>query len=176
MSETITIAGEEVNITPRYFEGHVLTPNEASALNQTYFENVRNNLASTVKAAKETGSFDLAAFQTTVDEYSAAYQFGVRTGGGRSSDPVKQAAMEIAREKVRAAITKAGLKASDYSAKAVSDKAAEVLNRGDATADAIYAAARAQVEASKAIAIDSLDMGAPSEAPAPKAKKAKAEA
>jgi hypothetical protein len=48
--EQITIAGQSFNVPIRYEEGHELTSGEASALNQTYHENIRNNLA---KKAKE---------------------------------------------------------------------------------------------------------------------------
>lgn len=47
----IVIAGLEFLVQPRYAAGHVLLENEATALNQTYAENLRNNFASKVKAA-----------------------------------------------------------------------------------------------------------------------------
>jgi hypothetical protein len=97
--EDVTIAGEVFKIDTPYAEGHTCTAGEASALNQTRQENLRNNFAKKVKDAKEAGTFDLAAFQTQLDEYAAQYEFGVRQGGGGvrgPADPVKREALNIA--------------------------------------------------------------------------------
>lgn len=101
--EQITIAGETFTAPTPYAEGHTLDANEASALNQLLHENLRNNFAKKVKDAKEAGTFDLAAFQAQFDQYADGYKFGVRTGGGggRTTDPVKREAMEIAVETVK---------------------------------------------------------------------------
>src|SRR6266446_4903096 len=66
--EQITIAAQTFNVPLRYEEGHELSAGEASALNQTYHENIRNNLA---KKAKE-GTLT----QADVDAYASEYQFG----------------------------------------------------------------------------------------------------
>ena len=55
MPHTITIAGKPFTVEPKFEAGHVLTANEASTLNQTWFENLRNNFA---PKAKEGGSQD----------------------------------------------------------------------------------------------------------------------
>ncbi len=73
-----TIQGNQFAIPSRYTEGHVLTAGEASALNQLFVENVRNNMGQKIKAATEEGTFDLATFRDTVYDYASAYQFGVR--------------------------------------------------------------------------------------------------
>ena len=44
-TDEITIAGQVFSVPVRYAAGHVLTEGEASALNQTYHENLRNNFA-----------------------------------------------------------------------------------------------------------------------------------
>lgn len=102
-TEQITIAGHVFNVPVRYAEGHELTAGEASALNQTYHENLRNNFAKSVKEALEAGAFDQGSFQEKLDEYALSYQFGVRSGGGgRTTDPVMAEAMNIARGMIRA--------------------------------------------------------------------------
>lgn len=121
MSHTLTIAGTAYSVEPRYAEGHVLTANEASALNQTYFENLRNNFAS---KAKEGGD---GATQEAFNAYAASYQFGVRTGGGSSRDPIQVEAMNIARDTVKDLIRKTGKKLADYSAAAISETASKLL-------------------------------------------------
>lgn len=117
-TQTITIAGKPFLVIPRYAEGHVLTPNEASALNQTYFENLRNNFAN---KAKEGGT------QADFDAYAASYKFGERTGGGGSRDPIEVEAMNLARDAIKRSITAKGGKISDYTAAAISNAAAKLV-------------------------------------------------
>lgn len=172
----ITIAGQSFTAPQPYAEGHSLTANEAAALNQTYAENLRNNFASKVKEAVEAGSFDLELFQSRFEEYANEYEFGVRTGGGRSGDAVMVEAMKIARESVRAALVKKGFKLADVPASKVSELAKGALARGDEKAQEIIALARTRVEALKDIAgieLDSLDVA--EETTAPKKAKAAAE-
>lgn len=118
MSHTITIAGKPFSVEARYAEGHTLSANEASALNQVLFENLRNNFASKAKEGADQAAFDA---------YASSYQFGVRTGGGGSRDPIEQEAMSIARDTVRDAIKRAGKKLADYSAAAISAAATKLL-------------------------------------------------
>lgn len=130
--EQITIAGKIFNAPVRYEEGHELTEGEASALNQTYHENLRNNFAKKVKDAEETGKFDQAAFQAEFDTYAAAYSFGVRTGGGGSTrDPVMAEAMNIAKAQIRAALKKKGVKVSDVEPSAITEAAKKQIARDE---------------------------------------------
>lgn len=118
--EQITIAGHTFNVPVRYEEGMELTPGEASALNQTYHENIRNNLA---KKAKE-GTLS----QTEVDEYAAAYQFGIRAAGtGVSRDPVMSEAMRIAKKQIAELLKKNGKKIGDYEVEAINSAAKALL-------------------------------------------------
>lgn len=172
---SIMIAGENFNVPQPYTAGHVLTANEASSLNQTYAENVRNNMASKVKALKEAGTFAADVFQGTVDDYTADYEFGQRTGGGRSGDPVMTEAMAITRDLVRQAISKANQadatkpKLADVPASKISELAkAQLAKTDDARTVQIIATARARVEAAKELTLD-IDTG-PSEAPAAETK------
>lgn len=135
MTQTITIAGRSFTVEPKYSEGHTLTANEASALNQLRSENLRNNFA---QKAKDGAS------QEDFDKYASSYEFGVRTGGGRTSDPVEAAAMEIARETIRDALRKAGKKLTDYKAAQISAAAAKLLE-GD-RGPSIREAAKRRVE------------------------------
>lgn len=112
----ITIKGLTFRAPAPFSEGHVLRENEASVLNQTLAENLRNNFASKVEAAKkaaeEAGTeVDLAALQTEFDTYAVSYDFGVRqpgSGVARTSDPVLREAINIAAKKIREALKKKG--------------------------------------------------------------------
>lgn len=160
--DEITIAGETFSVPQPYAEGHVLTANEAGALNQVFAENVRNNLASKVKEAKEAGAFDALEFQATVDAYTSSYEFGVRSGGGgRVGDPVQAEALDIARDIVRDSLRKKGYKLADVKAAQITELAKGVLAKGNATSEAILEQARQRVEARRAIAdieLDSLEV------------------
>jgi hypothetical protein len=146
MSHTITIAGKSFSIEPRYAEGHTLTANEASALNQTYFENLRNNFATKAKEGADQASFN---------EYVAAYQFGVRSAGG-SRDPIEAEAMDLARESVRDAIKRSGKKISDYTAAAISAAAEKLLAKPDKGAE-LRELARQRVEQMRSAASNEVD-------------------
>lgn len=113
----LTIAGKTYQVAPKYAEGHVLTAPEAQVLNQTLFENLRNNFAS---KAKEGGT------QTDFDKYAAEYSFGVRTGGA-SRDPVEVEAMALARDAVKKGLQAAGKKLTDFSAAVISATAAKLI-------------------------------------------------
>jgi hypothetical protein len=147
--ETYTIAGESFNVPLPYAVGHALTEGEANALNQTWAENIRNNLAGKIKEAKEAGSFDAEVFQGTVDDYADGYEFGVRTGGGRTGDPVMAEALTIARDLVRKAIVKQGkYKLADVKAAQITSLAKGLIEKNPT----ILETAKARVEEVRAIA------------------------
>lgn len=151
--EQITIAGHTFNVPVRYEEGHELTAGEASALNQTYHENIRNNFAKKVKDAGETA--DLSALQTELSAYADSYQFGVRTSGGTvSRDPVMSEAMRIAKKQIGDLIRAKGGKVSDYEASAINDAAKALLSKPQG--EAILAVARQRVEEQKSLASEGL--------------------
>lgn len=180
---SIQIAGESFNVPQPYTAGHVLSANEASSLNQTYAENVRNNMASKIKALKEAGTFAADVFQGTVDDYTAEYEFGQRTGGGRSGDPVQTEAMAITRDLVRQAISKAAAvdsskpKLADVPASKISELAKNQLAKTDDPRTVqIMATAKARVDAAKELTLD-VDTGPVEVEPAPaKGKKTQVEA
>jgi hypothetical protein len=94
--DQITIQGQTFRVPIRYAAGHTLTEGEASALNQTLHENLRNNFARKVAEGSEAG-IPQETLQQQLDDYANDYQFGVRTGGGGfRGDPVMTMAMNIA--------------------------------------------------------------------------------
>ena len=144
--EQITIAGSAFNVPVRYEEGHELTAGEASALNQTFHENIRNNLA---KLAK-----DGLLSQEKVDEYAANYQFGVRAAGaGVSRDPVMSEAMRIAKKQIAELLKKSGKKVGDYTVETINGAAKALLAKDPAIMDL----ARQRVQEQQALA--SQDLG-----------------
>lgn len=144
--EQITIAGQTFSVPSPYETGHPINAGEADALNQTFHENIRNNLAKLAKDGNLT--------QEKVDEYSEQYEFGVRSGGGGGTrDPVRSRAMDIARDKIKNALIKAGKKFSDFSAKQVTEKAAQALDMHPEWLNL----AKQQYEAEQSLAADTLD-------------------
>ena len=109
----VTIAGGNFKVPSPFAEGHVLTKTEAQALNQTFRENIRNNSAKKVKELLEKKT-ETAKIQKVVDEYVGKYEFGVSGGGGRVMDPVEREAINLATNRVKAAIRKKGLTVSDF--------------------------------------------------------------
>lgn len=150
----LTIGGSAFTVMERYEEGHELTAGEASALNQTLRENVRNNLA------KKEG-----LDQAGVDAYANEYQFGVRTPGvGRTTDPVISEFMRLARAKIKDALKTAG-KSADSEAINIAAKSMIGAPRGEP----LMALAKQRVEEAKSVAAESLaDLvaGIPEKAPA----------
>lgn len=111
MSEQITIQGFEFDVPSPFAEGHVLTAGQASALNQVFHENIRNNFAGKIKKKKEANeTLDAAVLQTEVTAYAESYEFGVRTSGGTRAvaDPVKREALNLAKETLKAALRSKG--------------------------------------------------------------------
>jgi hypothetical protein len=109
--QEVTISGEVFKISPRYEAGHVLLENEAGALNQTFFENVRNNCAKEVAAAKEDGSFDQDVMQDKITQYANEYEFGARRGPSSPKDPVMAQALSLAKKAIsKALVAKYGAK------------------------------------------------------------------
>jgi len=158
----ITIAGIVLSVPAPFGEGHVLSSVEAGVLNQTYFENIRNNFASAVKKVKEAAEtagteIDPGALQTALDEYVAGYTFGVRRGGGGSRvamDPIDKETKRIAETKVKAALAKKGIKFKDVDKANFNKIVAEVIEKHPQ----IRVAAETIVEARKAAGEDTLEL------------------
>lgn len=147
--DQITIQGKTFWVPLRYKAGHVLNENEASTLNQTLHENLRNNFAKKVTEADEAG-VDHAVLQQQLDDYANDYQFGVRTGGGGfRGDPVVTCAMNMARDAVRKVIKEKGLDADEWPPSKISQAAKALLER-QGEDGRIISLARKQVEAERA--------------------------
>jgi hypothetical protein len=120
-----TIGGVEVQVPQPYAEGHPLTAAEAAMMNQTFAENISNNMRA--KATGEDGTL-LApdAFQPLVDEYVANYEPGVRTGGGgggaRALTPIEVEVRNLATAKLKEVLKSKGLKQRDINFTEVRDK------------------------------------------------------
>jgi hypothetical protein len=156
--EQITIQGQTFNVPVRYEEGHELTAGEASALNQTYHENIRNNVAVKIRKGETVE-------QSFVDEYALAYQFGVRAsgGGGVSRDPVMSRAMVIARNKIKETLKKMiATPGSKYYGRKISDFTSEAINtaaKDKIAADPTFLdLAKKQIEEERAAATEDLDL------------------
>src|SRR5262249_22566148 len=130
--DQITIQGKTFRVPIRYAAGHTLNDGEASALNQTLHENLRNNFAKRVVEGDEAG-LGQDVLQQQLDDYAADYQFGVRAGGGGfRGDPVMTLAMSIAREVVRSAIKDRNLDSDDWPASRITQAAKALLDaQGD---------------------------------------------
>lgn len=170
-SGTITIQGLEFSVDYPYKAGTIdLTPGEASALNQTRAENLRNNFAAQIKRAldeyRETNKIpETEELSSTVldkdeldkdfAEYAKAYEFGVRNlgGGGRiPTDPVEREAYKIATEKVREALKARNVKLTSVSKEQMSDMVEAVIAKyPDITEEA-----KRRVSAVSAIVIEDL--------------------
>ncbi len=170
--EEITIQGHTFLAPIKYAEGHVLTANEAGALNQTYHENLRNNFASSVRnrvaelygtkdedgkvvSVPEDASLDdgqLADLQAEFDKYAAEYEFGARRSGGARApaDPVEREALNLAKAAVKAALKAKNIKAE---VEAINEAAKRLVD----TNPQFKETAKRRVEEQQAIAGAALD-------------------
>lgn len=123
-----TIGGVEVQVPQPYEEGHPLTAAEAAMMNQTFAENISNNMRA--KAVGEDGNALTAdAFQPLIDEYVAGYEPGVRQGGGgggaRALTPVEVEVRNLATAKLKEILKSRGLKQKDIEFVKVRDEIIE---------------------------------------------------
>lgn len=93
-TQTIKIQGRDFTVPAPYGEGHVLSAVEAAVLNQTFAENIRNNVAGKMKAATEKGE---AFSDDEALAYANSYAFGVRAVR-TPSDPVESEFRKLARK------------------------------------------------------------------------------
>lgn len=106
----LTIAGAIFKVPQPYTSGHVCNDGEAHALNQTFAENLRNNIAGKMKKGAE--GVDWAA---AVEEYVAAYEFSVPGERGTRVvlDPIEAEARRLAKRAVVAALKKKSIETKD---------------------------------------------------------------
>jgi hypothetical protein len=169
----VTIAGETFEIAAPYEEGHTLNAAEASVLNQTYLENIRNNVAGKIKAAKEAAEKAGTAFsldtpiggegedagktlRQVCNDYAKTYEFGFRaTRNAEPVDPVQREARAIAREALLAKLRANGVKRKD-----VPEEAFEEALAKHAQNPAILKEANRRVKAKADMGLDELDLSA----------------
>lgn len=106
----ITVAGQKFIFTERYAAGHVITENEAKALNQVLSENIRNNVAAKVK--DESIEFTQADF----DEYASGYEFSANSVRRKPVDPLEKEAISIAKKKIAEMLRDKGTTVKDFTA------------------------------------------------------------
>ena len=102
MSKTITIGGENFEVSTPYAEGHAITAVEAKVLNQTRAENIGNNFRKAVAEAKEKGN--LAQVTAAIAEYDGAYTFSAGGTTRQPIDPIEAEAYRIAKTVVKGKI------------------------------------------------------------------------
>ena len=163
----LTIEGVKLSAIAPYNAGHVLTEAEASVLNQTFRENLRNNLATKIstmvtEAEKAGSAVNVDAAQAALDEYTASYEFGVRkpgAGGARVMDPVEREARAIARSKITEKVKAKGHKVKDIPAEQFNGWIDALLKKDKEGDQSIYNAAKTIVETSKEVGAADLDLG-----------------
>lgn len=168
--QTITIQGLEFEAPQPYKAGaHELTAGEASALNQTLAENLRNNFAPRIKAAMAeyrkanslaedaevpVANLDQDALSEAFAKYADEYEFGVRTAGGTRtpSDPVEREAQRIARDKVKAALNAKSIKLDSVPKEKMAEYIKQVLEKYPA----IREEAKRRVDTAASVAVEDL--------------------
>jgi len=169
---TITIQNLEFEVDYPYTPGQIdLTAGEASALNQTRAENLRNNFAAVIKRYVEeyrdtnklsddediaTSVLDKEQLDKEFADYAAKYEFGVRQlgGGGRApQDPVEKEAWKIAEAKVKEALKKSDVKVTSVA----KDKMTEMIEAVLAKYPSINEEAKRRIAAQNEIVLDDLE-------------------
>jgi hypothetical protein len=182
--QRLMIQGVDFNIDSPYAEGYTLKSNEASAMNQLLAENVRNNLASVVRAAKlraagwtdqqikeakveqmtpvadsTTLSEDqIAELQEQIDEYVSSYEFGIRTGRARS--PFEKAVEDIVTEMLDKALKANGFSPSKMQKEERAKYDALYTRVLDANKEEVEAAAKARLDSLAGLSIKGFDVKA----------------
>lgn len=123
---------------PRYAEGHVLTSVEASVLNQTFAENLRNNWASKLKAKLDIVAKDVPienVDQSIIDAlksefltYAESYTFGYRVPKVQL-DPVEHLANKLAKDLVLGALRQKGIEVKSVPAEKLAEYVAGLLEK-----------------------------------------------
>lgn len=122
-----TIGGLKVSVPAPYGEGYTLSQAEADMLNQTFAENISNNMRS--KVEQDGRALSLEEFQALVDEYVTKYEPGVRQGGAgggaRALTPIEQEVRSLATSKLKEILKSKGLKQRDIPFTETRDKIIE---------------------------------------------------
>lgn len=161
----ITISGKTFAVSQPFSAGHVLTEGEAKALNQVRAENIRNNMASSVKTAfgdAPTEELSPETISKVVADYDAQYVFTVGSvGTKRTTDPLEAEAIRLARTLLSDALKTKGIALSKVPEEARNTKIAEIAAR-----PGVIAQAKKNLESRKKMAesvLDGLDLANESE-------------
>lgn len=163
----LTIAGMKLSAIAPYDAGHEVTDEEASVLNQTLRENLRNNFAGKLEAMKEAAAKEGKAVtpeevQAEFDKYMAEYSFGVRKAGGGAPrlDPVEREVRKIARKQLTEALKKKGYTIKEVPEDQFESWLAELIKRDAEGSKKILTAAQTIVAAAAAVGDDEgMDLG-----------------
>lgn len=129
-TQEITIQGQTFKAPAPYAEGHTINAAEASVLNQTLAENLRNNFAAKMKRAAEDKENPKILTQEDFDKYAQEYKFGVRPIGTRTpTDPVRAEAERLAKAAITKALTAKGHKVKDLPDGRMAELVAEALEK-----------------------------------------------
>jgi hypothetical protein len=168
----LTVQGLTFSVPRPYLAGHVLNEAEASQLNQVFGENIRNNFAAKMRGKveeyrkansipddQEIGAdvLDKDTLDAEFAEFANAYEFGVRQSSGSPrtpADPVAKEAQRIARERVKGALVKKGVKLSTVSEEQWKAWIAQVLEKYPD----IREEAQRRVTAAAEIAVEGLEL------------------
>lgn len=131
-SQKITISGFSIALPIRFVEGHVCSANEAKALQQTFTENVRNNMAKLVAKAKADAGPDGLSPEATAElhgkitDYAISYQFAARQRA-EPVDPIEREARKLARQAYVDALKGKGIDPKTIDADALAEKVDWIL-------------------------------------------------
>lgn len=108
----LSFKGIPIKVPSPFKEGDTLDAAMANTLNQTFGENLRNNVMGKVNKARDENENAYGTpeeLQALLDEYATNYVFSGAVGGSRSTvDPVERQARKIMRPHVVAALKEAG--------------------------------------------------------------------
>jgi hypothetical protein len=116
--KTLSILGNDFNVSMPYDAGHTLNDAEAKVLNQTRRENLSNNFRAKVKAfmdgAEDAEHKTLEELQAAFAELDSSYVFTLSTASAAVKySPEEKEARAIARDYIKTELDKAGRKMKD---------------------------------------------------------------
>lgn len=168
----ITIQGGTFSYPRPYLAGpHTLTEGEASTLNQTLGENLRNNFAAVIRGKFEDyrkannmaedadvgiDVLDKDALDDEFSSYAEKYEFGVRqaSAGPRTpTDPVGKEANKIAWDRIKTMLTAKGIKLDSVD----KEKRASLIQQVIEKYPDVREEAQRRVDAAANIAIEGLE-------------------
>ena len=164
-SHNITIQGLVFPVREIFDEGHELTVVEASVMNQTRDENLRNNYAAKIKAlmkeeglkpdqsASDISDAGKATLTQKFPDFEEAYEFGSR-GGAREVDPVRKQALLFAMDSVKSALKKKGHNLKEVGTDKVREMAEAAIEKYPKFMEKATTVVAARTEASKDLDID----------------------